>query len=353
MQKPERSVYTPQDFQQWQAASALDLTPKFQRRGVWTPATRSHFIDTLLKQMPVPPIYIRVIQSDDRTRRVHQIIDGQQRISCVLDFINGKFRISKSIAETWAGKTFDALTPDEKARVTTYSFSAELFHAISDDEVLEMFARLNTYSVQLNAQELRNGRYFGQFKQTAYGLAYAHLGFWRRHEIFTERSIARMLEVELTSELLIAQIDGMQDKKKSINNFYEMFDEKFDDRSLHDRRFRAVIDVVSESFSNTLSDTEFSRAPLFYSLYCAIYHRQYGLRGVQLGTPKRQLTQAERLSLTEAVHRLSEPIAAGRAGDAVPSRYQAFVAACLRQTDNRIPRQERLRTLYQRAFSER
>jgi hypothetical protein len=199
MEKPERSSYIPQDFLQWRESSSLDLTPKFQRRGVWTPAARSFFIDTLLRQLPVPPIYIRVAQSEDRRRPVRQIIDGQQRISCVLDYLDGKFRLSRTVPGSWAGKTFEGLSPAEQQNIATHTFSSELFHGISDAEVLEIFARLNTYNVLLNSQELRNGRYFGFFKQSVYQLGHEHLEFWRRQHIFTERSIARMLEVELTS----------------------------------------------------------------------------------------------------------------------------------------------------------
>jgi hypothetical protein len=185
MEKPERSVYTAQDFLQWRETATLDLTPKFQRRGVWTAAARSFFIDSLLRQMPVPPIYIRVSQLEDRRRSVRQVIDGQQRISCVLDYMDGKFRLSRTLPGPWAGKSYEGLGVDEQQQIMTYTFSSELFYGISDSEVLQIFSRLNTYSVPLNAQELRNGRYFGLFKQSAYNLAYEHLEFWRRHSIFS------------------------------------------------------------------------------------------------------------------------------------------------------------------------
>lgn len=142
MEKPERSVYTPQDFLQWREAGSLELTPKFQRRGVWTAAARSFFVDTLLRQMPVPPIYIRMVQSEDRKHSVRQVIDGQQRISCVLDYLDGKFRLSRTLPGSWAGKTFEGLTPDEQQQITTYTLSSELFYGISDSEVLQIFARL-------------------------------------------------------------------------------------------------------------------------------------------------------------------------------------------------------------------
>ena len=352
MEKPQRSLYTPTDFLEWRESASLDLTPKFQRRGVWTSGARSFFIDTMLRLMPVPPIYIRVRQSDDRKRRVREIIDGQQRISCVLDFLDGKYRLSRTLAGPWAGKTFDLLTPKEQQRIETYTFSSELFHGISDPEVLQIFARLNTYSVPLNAQELRNGRYFGFFKESVYQLASAHLEFWRRHNIFSERRIARMLDVELTSELVIAQIDGMQDKKKSIDKLYQKYDEQYPERELNERRFRGVIDTVNECFSDTLRETEFSRAPLFYTLFCAIYHRQYELPNFKLKTSRKRLSRNERLSLVEAVQKLSDLIADVRQGVPLSGDAKALVNACLRQTDNIKPRQVRLTFLYKTAFGE-
>ena len=350
MQKPERSVYTPQDFLQWREGKALVLTPKFQRRDVWKPAARSYFIDTLLRGMPIPPIYIRIVQSANSSSIVREVVDGQQRISSMLDFIDGKFRLSKSLAESWAGRTFETLSTAEKNRIRTYSFSTEIFSGLSDLQVLEIFARLNTYSVPLNAQELRNGRYFGLFKQSAYSLAYEHLEFWRQNDIFTERNIARMLEVELTSELMIAEMFGMQDKKKSIDRFYDKYDDKYSARKRVERQFRTVIDTINEVFEKTLKETEFSRSPLFYTLFCAIYHRLFGLPATQLKTPKRRLNKSERLALAEASKKLSDLIVSGRAGESTPDRYDLFVAACLRQTDNIKPRQVRLKVLYEHAF---
>ena len=173
MAKPWRSVYTPQDFLQWRESKTLEITPKFQRRGVWNAPARSYFIDTLLRSMPVPPIYVRGIQAKDTDRLVREVIDGQQRVSAILDFIDGKYRLSSNLAATWAKKTYKDLTTTERQAILHHSFSTEVFHGISDLEVLEIFARLNTYSVPLNSQELRNGKYFGLFRTK-------HVSAWAR-----------------------------------------------------------------------------------------------------------------------------------------------------------------------------
>ena len=350
MIKPERSVYTAQDFLHWRTAGTLELTPKFQRRGVWTSAARSFFIDTLLRSMPVPPIYIRNTQTVGADILIKEVIDGQQRISAVLDYVDGKYKLSNSLESPWAGKTFKDLTGIQRQTILNHSFSTEIFVGISDLEVLSVFARLNTYSVPLNKQELRNGKYFGPFKQSMYELAYEHLEFWRRQKIFSERSIARMLEVELTSELSIAQISGMQDKKKSIDEFYGKFDEGYANRARNEKRFREVIDDIGESFEDGLGETEFSRAPLFYSLFCAISHRRFGLQKCTYATNRKTMTAKERSSLVDVVQRLSDLIEIARDGGTVPGAYERFVNACLTQTDNIRPRQERLKILYNRAF---
>jgi hypothetical protein len=233
----------------------------------------------------------------------------------------------------------------------SFSFSTEVFKGISDKQIFEIFCRLNMNGVALNKQELRNGTYFGLFKQTSYGLAFDYLELWRQNSIFSEQSLARMLEVELTSELLIAAIAGMQDKKKSIDSFYGQFEESYPGQSKDEKRFRETMSAISEALNGKLSESEFRRPPLFYSLYCVVYHHLFGLPEVQRKSPRRRLTADDRESLREAVARLSDMVARSKdATDTVPTKYAKFVAACQRQTDNIIPRKARFDSLFSEAF---
>lgn len=353
--KSERSSYTPIDFREWHEAGSLVLSPKFQRRHVWTTPARSYLIDTILLGMPVPPIYIRVVQNENRERIIREVVDGQQRISAVLDFISDKYALSKNIESPVAGKRFGNLSQDDQNNILQYSFICEVFHGIEDAEVLSIFARLNTHSVKLNAQELRNGRWFGHFKQLSYGLAYEHLNIWKGNRIFTDAKIARMAEVELTSELLILGMSGLQDKKKSIDDFYEDYDESFPERNRTAERFRRTIDEIVNACEDVLAESEFRRPPLFYTLYGAVYQRIFGIPSVQLRRKKgNSLSSQEREALANAIRVLSEfiLIAKSNEGGNVPKKYQRFVNACISQTDNIKPRQTRLITLYEQAFPE-
>ncbi len=196
-----------------------------------------------------------MVQSSDNTAVIREVIDGQQRLSAILDFIEDKYTLANKIESDCAGKRFSELTSEQQNRIIRYPFICEVFYGVSDKEVLRIFARLNTHSVKLNEQELRNGEYFGPFKQSCYDIAFEHLEFWRRNRIFTEQGIARMQEVELTSELTILGLDGLQDKKKSVDSFYDRYDNSYPDRAKSETRFRSVIDAINDANPSGLAQT--------------------------------------------------------------------------------------------------
>jgi hypothetical protein len=55
----KRTTFSVGDFLSWQKANALELSPSFQRRSVWTKAQKSYFVDTVYRGLPVPIIFIR------------------------------------------------------------------------------------------------------------------------------------------------------------------------------------------------------------------------------------------------------------------------------------------------------
>lgn len=353
MQKPNRASYTAAEFLDWTSSKALILSPKFQRRGVWQPAARSFFIDTLLRAMPVPPVYLRMSQSPQKDKVVREVIDGQQRISAVVAYLRDEYALSGVIVAPWKGKKFSQLDNEQQTSIKDYAFGAEVFSSLTDQEVLEIFSRLNTYAVKLNDQELRNGKYFGVFKQTVYRLALEHLEFWRYQGLFTERSIARMEEAELVSELLIAGLFGLQDKKKSIGTYYASLDAQFVEKDISVTRFKSVLSQITAVFPVPLKETEFHRRPIFYTLYTVVYHRIYGLPGENLKTVKSgTLSQKDQEGLVNAIVVLSDAIdnVGEEDSDPLDEITSQFVSGALRQTDNIIPRRNRFKALYTLAF---
>ncbi len=117
-----------------------------------------------------------------------------------------------------------------------------------------------------------------------------------------------MLEHELTSELLIVGIAGMQDKKKSIDIFYEKYEDEYPSETRDAKHFDETMSTISETFRDDLEETSFKRPPLFYTLYCVIYHRMFGMIGIQRQSPRRSLSSADRSKLRDATMKLSDVI---------------------------------------------
>lgn len=287
-----RTGYRVSDFVAWQKTSSLELNPDFQRRAVWKKKAKSFLIDTILRGLPMPIIFLRDLKSDLRSLRpMRDVVDGQQRIRTVLSFIDAKlianfdparddFTIDKAHNPDLAGKRFADLHPDEQQTILDYEFSVHSFAADTDDrDILQIFARMNSTGLKLSPQELRNAEWFGQFKTLAYSLATEQLNRWRDWAIFDPDGIARMKEVELTSEFMLLILNGVLAKSKPVlDTYYEVFDEAFRDGSEVARRIRATFDTIEGLLTKQDLENGFSTQAMFYGLFAVIYGLGFEIR---------------------------------------------------------------------------
>lgn len=266
------------DFEEWRDRSELVLAPKFQRREVWSDKARSYLIDTILRGKPIPKLYMRQDINPTTRRTTREIVDGQQRLHSVLAFIKDAFKISKAHHEDYGGKYFSGLDVAAQRDILQYEFVVDLLQDMPDNEVYDLFARINTYSEKLRPQELRNAKWFGEFKSSVYLLAKEFVGFLGNSKVFSPKQILRMAEAEFISELLLAIHEGIREGKKTvIDNCYKKYDDKFLNRKLHEKRFRETMDAIGAIAGEDLPDLKFRATRLLYPLFCAIYHLQFGL----------------------------------------------------------------------------
>ena len=279
----ESEKATVEEIKWWSDNNELDLTPNFQRRSVWSDKARSFLIDTILRGKPIPKIYLRLLQNQKTATQIRQVVDGQQRLRTVVDFLEDGFLIDKVHYPELGSMYFSELEKKVQRDILNYPFTIDLLMDAPDAEVYDIFARLNRYPVKINAQEYRNSQFFGEFKTTAYKLANEFITFWLRNSIFTDKQIARMAEAELTADLLIAMSLGIKSRTKGIlDKAFKDFDNVFPQRLNMMKRFREIMDLIAAIMQDTLKDSNFRRVPLFYTLFCAIYHMQYSLPGLNL-----------------------------------------------------------------------
>ena len=151
----------------------IDLNPKFQRRNAWDDARRSMLIESLIAGLPVPEI---VLAEDPKKRKAFIVIDGKQRLLTIAGFVDptmGYWRKSElkklKLRKELNTKTYEQLKSDHRLADELREFmNADVRCTIisnfkSDDTLYDIFYRLNTGSVPLSTQELRQVLHKGPF----------------------------------------------------------------------------------------------------------------------------------------------------------------------------------------------
>lgn len=197
------------------------MNPDFQRRAVWSPGAKSYLIDTVIRGFPMPVIFLRERKTNlSSLKTIKEVVDGQQRIRTILSYINPKlladynqdkdyFEIKKNHNLELSKKKFDDLDEETRRDILEYKFGVHILPSdMEDRDVLQIFARMNASGVKLNNQEIRNALYTGPFKTTAYELAFEQVERWKKWKIFGSMDIARMSEVELVSEFMMAMLSN-------------------------------------------------------------------------------------------------------------------------------------------------
>ena len=267
-------AYNILDFNEWNENGQLILSPDFQRRAVWNTKAKSYLVDTVLRGMPMPKIIITQALVDGKN--VRTVVDGQQRLRALLDYINDGFTVSKLHNEQYGGLVFSALPDFVQQEVLQYELGVDVLFNQNTADILDIFSRLNTYSVKLNSTELLNAQYLGAFKTFAHQVARQYVQYWLDSKILTSSNVARMSEVELTGDLLIALLDGIH-AKKSIPAFYKKYDE-IPESSNEYSNMRNAIEAFHATMQNLLDIyapeeialTNYRRVHLYYTLFCVI-----------------------------------------------------------------------------------
>lgn len=250
-------------FNQVRDNNELEVKPPFQRNPVWVNRQKSYLIDTILNKYPIPEIYMQETV-DENGKAKYIIVDGQQRIRSVLDFISGLFSIDETDSPQFEGAYFKDLTAIQKREFYQYNFVVRILPNISDKELRAIFQRLNKNVVALNKQELRQATYSGPFikvmNQISDKEAFSKIG------LFTPNDIRRMLDVEFVSELTIALLNGIQNKKDKLEYYYQIYEET-DPNVLEIReKFEVILGEILKILPD-IQKTRWRKKTDFYSLF--------------------------------------------------------------------------------------
>ena len=138
--------------------NGLLIVPRFQRGFFWDQIRASKLIESFLLGVPVPEVFLYRPKNTEKL----WIVDGQQRIRSVVQFLQGRFGESEfklqNVAEQWEGRSFDDLVYQDQAHLKHTLLRSNVTVQVNPDNhvlLYRLFERLSGGGVRLHPMEVR------------------------------------------------------------------------------------------------------------------------------------------------------------------------------------------------------
>jgi hypothetical protein len=220
----------------------IDTRPQYQRGDVWSTAQKQLLIDSILHDLDIPKIYLREVNHGQFNE---EIIDGQQRLLAIWGFYENAYSLSEDCdpakSKNVAGLKFQQLDEDIKDVFEAYELSVIVLREASDEDVEEMFLRLQN-GTPLNAAEKRNAMP-GEMKLFVRSIS-AHPFFevcgFSNHRFAYDHVAAQMILSELNGGICNL-------KNTDLQKMYKTY-QTFDSDSAKAKKVRRVLDFLVTAF---------------------------------------------------------------------------------------------------------
>lgn len=214
--------------------------PEFQRRLVWTNKDKVEFIKTVLEGYPFPEIYIAAGHVDTKTGEGAEVlVDGQQRITSLYQYFKGSadLRLPAEVPK------YDELGSELQVTFLEYKVVVRDLGNMPIDQIKQVFQRINSTSYGLNAMEIHNARYGGEFKDLAECIS--QMDFFEEHKVFTATDIKRMNDVLFCAGLVATILSTYFNRDKDIEFYLDKYNEAFPDRERVMAEITKVLTFIS------------------------------------------------------------------------------------------------------------
>lgn len=274
-------------------AGRLNLNPEFQRNSVWTSKDRSKLIDSVLKNYPLPAIFL--YQRDNNGKVINDVIDGKQRLETVLMFmgvLRGKgfrrFSIKTQIDDNVELKeiSWNYLQRNGKQpMLEMYEISTiEVDGEISD--IIDVFVRINSTGKPLTTAEKQHAKYFkdSPLLKTASSIAEKYKEYFIKTGVLSPGQVSRMKHIELVCEIMISiDQNDVINKKAALD---KIMGKTFTGVKISKLKEKAtkVLNRIGKVFPH-LNETRFKQLSDFYIL--AVLIAKYESEGLILTDKKR------------------------------------------------------------------
>lgn len=168
--KRHETAFTIATLWEFKSLGKINLDPKYQRSSeVWSEEKQSFLIDSLVKNFPIPPIFLHEFIDQNSGKTKYDVIDGKQRLTSIFKFIEGILALPEDCSddgycdEALNGTNFQDWDKDEYSDVKRefWQYQINIVFIDSDEEetINDVFDRLNRNGEPLTAQEFRKAMY--------------------------------------------------------------------------------------------------------------------------------------------------------------------------------------------------
>ncbi len=238
----------------------ITLRPDYQRRLRWTNEKKSALIESMLLNMPVPPIYL---YETDAAR--YEVMDGQQRINAIQEFVSNRLKLSGlQILRRLNGlkhgdcpeRVVRALDRASVSAIVLLLESDQRYSGIGDvrpnDLRRHVFGRLNTGGVNLNPHEVRNamnpghlGRALVQMSQLPVFTAAFRIPAYDPNDKENEKRIKNTLYASMKDCELALRFVALREKDQIRGAMRDMLDRAME-KQLSERQADTLVEEFGE-----------------------------------------------------------------------------------------------------------
>ena len=254
----------------------LVVNSEYQRgSGIWPRGPSSYFIDTILEEYPFPKIYMyEFINKVERSVK-REIVDGQQRISAIRRFAENKLVLGTE--SSYPGKKFQDLDDETQEKFFAYSVSVDVIRNAKRSEILQMFRRMNAFTLPLNEAEKRHSSFQGEFKWFVNNIADCLNEFFVEFGVFTSREIVRMSDAALIADCIVAIEKGIVSARPTdLRTLYKNNDGEFQNAERYGTILKDTFSYIAENFGE-LRKTHMMKPYALHSLITALIHCRFGI----------------------------------------------------------------------------
>ena len=355
---------TVQDLVNLYEKDLLNLEPGFQRASVWSKSDRAKLIDSILRNYPLPSIFL--YKREHEGRYIYDVIDGKQRIESIFMFMGNirgyKFSTISQLTDDIEKETVDWKLLCKKKiqnKITGYKLqSIEVSGELAD--IIDLFVRINSTGKALTPAEKRHAKYYNsEFLKVAGKIAERYQDYFRLNRILSQNQIYRMKHVELICELMVSIYQqGVINKKAALDKV--MNASSISGRDVKNSKDQCIstLNRLRRMFPD-IKTTRFCQLSDFYSLAVLVW--KFEKNGLILTDGRRNRLAFDLLrTFSNGVDETRELQKKARGIKPGQELYREYLLTVLQSTDEIKQRQKRedilkniLESLFERKDSKR